>query len=224
MLALSLGLPARAPLTVLCLGAHPDDIEIGCGGTMLRLLAERRRVTVHWVVMCPAGSRATEARRSASRLLRGAAASHVRIERFRDGYLPWQGAAVKDVFEELKREIEPDLVFTHARRDDHQDHRLIAELTWNTFRDHCVLEYEIPKYDGDLGQPNVFVPLAEGVRRRKVRLLMSAFPSQRSKRWFSEATFEGLMRLRGVECGAPEGYAEAFYGRKVVFQPGGRDR
>jgi LmbE family N-acetylglucosaminyl deacetylase len=224
MLALTLGVPSRAPLSVLCLGAHPDDIEIGCGGTLLRLLDERPRVTVHWVVMCPAGARALEARRSATRLLRGAHAHHIRIERFRDGYLPYQGAAVKDVFEELKKVVSPDIVFTHTRQDDHQDHRLIAELTWNTFRDHCILEYEIPKYDGDLGHPNVFVPLAPAIRRRKIRLLLSAFPSQRAKRWFSEATFDGLMRLRGVECGAPEGYAEAFYGRKVVLQPaaGGR--
>jgi len=224
MLALGLDLPARAPLSVLCLGAHPDDIEIGCGGTILRLLAERPRVTVHWVVMCPAGPRAQEARRGARQFLRAAAASHLRIERFRDGYLPWQGAAVKDVFEQLKGEVSPDLIFTHGRRDDHQDHRLLAELTWNTFRDHCILEYEIPKYDGDLGQPNVFVPLPATIRRRKLRLLMSSFPSQRSKRWFSEATFEGLMRLRGIECGAPEGYAEAFHGRKVMLEParGGR--
>jgi LmbE family N-acetylglucosaminyl deacetylase len=224
MLALTLGVPSRAPLSVLCVGAHPDDIEIGCGGTLLRLLAERPRVTVHWVVICPAGARALEARRSAARLLRGTRASTVEVAQFRDGFLPYQGAAVKDFFEALKRRVSPDLVFTHTRQDDHQDHRLIAELTWNTFRDHCILEYEIPKYDGDLGHPNVFVPLATGIRRRKLRLLMSAFPSQRSKRWFSEATFDSLMRLRGIECGAPEGYAEAFYGRKVVIQTtaGGR--
>jgi LmbE family N-acetylglucosaminyl deacetylase len=218
MLPLTPGVTSRTPLRVLCLGAHADDIEIGCGGTLLRLLAERRRVRVHWVVMCAQGVRAREARRSASRFLGGAAEGVVRIEAFRDAYLPSQGAAVKDVFEELKA-VQPDLVFTHARNDAHQDHRLIAELTWNTFRDHCILEYEVPKYDGDLGHPNVFVPLPAGIRRRKVRMLMSAFPSQRSKHWFSEATFEGLMRLRGIECAAPEGYAEAFYGRKIVVTP-----
>ena len=223
MLALTLGAPARAPLRVLCLGAHADDIEIGCGGTLFRLLAERSRVAVHWVVLCSDGRRAREARRSAARLLREAATSHVRIEGFRDGFLPHDGAAVKELFEQLKP-IAPDLIFTHYRHDLHQDHRVVSELTWNTFRDHTILEYEVPKYDGDLDRPNVFVPLSTAQRGRKVRLLLSAFPSQRRKRWFTAATFDGLMRLRGVECAAPEGYAEAFYGRKVVVTPaaGGR--
>jgi LmbE family N-acetylglucosaminyl deacetylase len=201
---------------VLCLGAHGDDIEIGCGGTMLKLLAERPRVSVHWVVLSAHGARGREVRRSAGRLLRRAAASHIRVEHFRDGFLPYEGAAVKNVFEELKAVVSPDLVFTHYRDDAHQDHRLIAELTWNTFRDHCVLEYEVPKYDGDLGHPNVFVPLSDRLRRQKIRLLMSAFPTQRPKRWYSEATFDAMMRLRGIECAAASGYAEAFYGRKIV--------
>jgi LmbE family N-acetylglucosaminyl deacetylase len=218
MLALNFGLRPRASLTVLCLGAHGDDIEIGCGGTLLQLLAERRRVTVHWVVLSAGDARAREVRRSASRLLRRAAAYHVRVERFRDGFLPFEGAAVKNVFEELKA-VAPDLVFTHYRDDAHQDHRLISQLTWNTFRDHCVLEYEVPKYDGDLGHPNVFVPLPDRVRRQKLRLLMTAFPTQRPKRWFSTTTFDALMRLRGVECASPSGYAEAFYGRKIVLAP-----
>jgi LmbE family N-acetylglucosaminyl deacetylase len=224
MLSLTLGLPPRRSCTVLCLGAHPDDIEIGCGGTVLRLLAERARVTVHWVVFSAAGAREREARRSAVRFTRDAAARHVRIENFRDGFLPYEGGAVKDVFEELKASVEPDLVFTHCRDDAHQDHRLISALTWNTFRRHGILEYEIPKYDGDLGAPNVFVPLPAGIRRQKVRGLMAGFPSQRRKRWFTETTFNGLMRLRGIESGAAEGYAEAFYGRKVVLDPaaGGR--
>jgi LmbE family N-acetylglucosaminyl deacetylase len=200
---------------VLCLGAHADDIEIGCGGTLMRLLAERQRVNVHWVVMSAPSIRGREAKASARRVLRRASSSVVRIEQFRDGYLPYEGAELKDVFEELKS-VSPDIVFTHSRLDAHQDHRVISQLTWNTFRDHCILEYEIPKYDGDLGKPNVFVPLSAGVRRQKLRLLMSAFPSQRNKRWFSEATFEGLMRLRGVECAAADGYAEAFYARKLV--------
>lgn len=208
--------PAAGPLTVLCLGAHPDDIEIGCGGTVLRLLAERSRVTVHWVVLSGNERRAAEARRSAGRFLRGAAARHIRLERFRDGFLPYEGAAVKDVFEDLKRRVDPDLIFTHRGQDDHQDHRLVSELTWNTFRDHCILEYEIPKYDGDLGHPNVFVSLPPRIRRAKIRLLLGAFPSQARKRWFTAATFEGLMRLRGVECAAPEGYAEGFHGRKIA--------
>jgi len=218
MLSLTLGLPPRASLTVLCIGAHSDDLEIGCAGTLLRLLAERPRVSVHWVVLSANAARAREARRSAARLLRGARASHLRIESFRDGFLPYEGAAVKEVFEDLKP-IVPDLVFTHWRHDDHQDHRLISQLTWNTFRDHTVLEYEIPKYDGDLGHPNVFVPLPPAVRRRKLRLLMSGFASQRNKRWFTEATFDALMKLRGIECAAPEGYAEAFHARKLVLRP-----
>ena len=219
MRPLTFGGPARAPLTVLCLGAHADDIEIGCGGTLLRILGERRNVSVHWVVMSGDATRAREARRSASRILRQARTRVIRVERFRDGFLPYEGAAVKDVFEQLKGEVKPDLVFTHYRQDWHQDHRLISELTWNTFRDHTILEYEVPKYDGDLGHPNVFVPLSQGIRRRKIRILMSAFPSQAGKRWYTPATFDGLMRLRGIECGAVEGYAEAFHGRKIILEP-----
>lgn len=221
MLHLTPGLRSEAPLTVLCLGAHSDDIEIGCGGTLLRLLTERDRVTVHWVVFSANDIREREARNAARRILRRAAGRHIRIERFRDSYLPWQGDAVKHVFEQLKPAVAPDLIFTHHRHDVHQDHRLIAELTWNTFRDHTILEYEIPKFDGDLGQPNVFVPLSDRVRRAKTRLLMTAFPSQRTKAWFTDTTFEGLMRLRGIECAAPDGYAEAFYARKLVIAPGG---
>lgn len=224
MRPLTLGGPPRGPLAILCLGAHADDIEIGCGGTLLRLISERRQVTVHWVVMSGSPARAREAQRSARRILARARHQAIRIERFRDGFLPYDGAAVKDVFEQLKVEVEPDLIFTHRRDDCHQDHRLIAELTWNTFRDHTILEYEIPKYDGDLGQPNVFVPLPDAVRRRKVKHLMSAFPSQSGKRWYSPATFDGLMRLRGIECAAVEGYAEAFYARKVILEPGTKQR
>jgi LmbE family N-acetylglucosaminyl deacetylase len=216
MRPLSLGVPARGPLSILCIGAHADDIEIGCGGTLLRLLAERSRVTVHWVVLSGDPRRAQEARKSASRFLRGAVKPQVQVEAFRDGFLPYQGAAIKDVFEKLKVSVTPDLIFTHCQDDAHQDHRLVSQLTWNTFRDHTILEYEIPKYDGDLGHPNVFVPLGPGIRRRKVRLLLSGFPSQRRKRWFTASTFEALMRLRGVECAALEGYAEAFYGRKLI--------
>jgi LmbE family N-acetylglucosaminyl deacetylase len=212
------GLPARGPLTVLCLGAHADDIEIGCGGTILRLLAERRRVTVYWVILTANTIRDREARRTAARILRGAAASHLRIEHFRDGFLPYAGAEVKEVFEQLKP-VAPDLIFTHRGDDAHQDHRLVSQLTWNTFRNHSILEYEIPKYDGELGLPNVFVPLPPAIRRKKVRAIMAGFPSQRTKRWFTEETFEGLMRIRGVECAADEGYAEGFYARKLIFRP-----
>jgi LmbE family N-acetylglucosaminyl deacetylase len=124
---------------------------------------------------------------------------------------------VKAVFEEELKQISPDLIFTHNGKDAHQDHRLISELTWNTFRDHLILEYEIPKYDGDLGQPSVFVPLKAEVSQTKVRYIMDAFQSQRNKRWFEESTFLSLMRLRGMECNAPSGYAEGFYCRKLLL-------
>jgi LmbE family N-acetylglucosaminyl deacetylase len=221
MLPVTLGLP-RGPLAVLCLGAHADDLEIGCGGTLLRLVAERRRVAVHWVVLSANPRRAREARRSATRLMRGAAKLEVDIAGFRDGFFPFDGSAIKERFEELKRRARPDVIFTHRGDDAHQDHRMVSELTWNTFRDDLILEYEIPKYDGDLGRPNVFVPLGPSVRKRKVRHLMSAFPSQRGKRWYSASTFDGLMRIRGVECAAPEGYAEAFHARKLLMLPAGR--
>ena len=216
MLPLSLAGRPGKPLSLLCLGAHADDLEIGCAGTVLLLLSQAR-VQVHWVVLSADDRREREARRSAARLLRGAAARTVRIERFRDGYFPAHRAAVKDAFEDLKRTIAPDLILTHAREDAHQDHRIVAELTWNTFRDHTILEYEVPKYDGDLGRPNVFVPLPRAIRRRKLDHLKTAFPSQRQRQWYSTATFDGLMRLRGVECAAPDGYAEAFHGRKLVL-------
>jgi LmbE family N-acetylglucosaminyl deacetylase len=218
VLGLTFDVAARSPLTVLCIGAHSDDIEIGCGGTILRLLAERPRVSVHWVVLCGDGTRAREARRSATRMLKRASEHRIHLMQFRDGFLPYHGAEVKEAFEQLRKEVTPDVIFAHHGRDAHQDHRLVSELTWNTFRDHTILEYEIPKYDGDIGQPNVFVPLGASVRRRKIRHLMTAFPSQRSKRWYSPETFDGLMRLRGVECGAEEGHAEAFHSRKMVLR------
>lgn len=208
--------PRGRRLTVLCLGAHSDDIEIGCGGTILALLAARPGTRVHWVVFSAAGRRADEARRSATRFLRGAGAAHVELHAFRDGFFPHEGVALKEAFEALKP-VAPDLIFTHHDTDRHQDHRAVCELTWNTFRDHQILEYEIPKYDGDLGSPTVFVPLPPRIRRRKVTLLLDSFPSQRRKRWFSASTFEGLMRIRGIESAAPEGYAEGFYARKVTL-------
>jgi len=218
MLPLILDGASRRRLSILCLGAHADDIEIGCGGTLLQLLEGAARVSVHWLVLSGQGARAREARRSAARMLRGAARGDVRIEGFRDGFLSYDGARVKETFEALKMSVSPDLIFTHHRDDRHQDHRLVCELTWNTFRDHTILEYEVPKYDGDLGRPNVFVPLSDRVRRRKLQVLMSAFPTQATKRWFTASTFDGLMRIRGVECGAPEGYAEAFHGPKLVVR------
>jgi LmbE family N-acetylglucosaminyl deacetylase len=209
-----LGRPPR----FLFLGAHSDDIEIGCGATILRLVAQHPGARVMWVVFSADDQREVEARGSAQSFLdeAGAAADDIIVHRFRESYFPHEGAAVKDAFEGLKT-FAPDVVFTHRRDDLHQDHRTLAELTWNTFRDHVVLEYEIPKYEGDLGHPNLFVPLAEEIVERKIDLLMEHFGTQRSKRWFRPATFEGLMALRGVECGAPSGWAEAFHARKLVL-------
>jgi len=201
---------------VLCVGAHADDIEIGCGGTILTLLEAEPHLAVTWVVFAAEGVRAGEALESARRFLIGTAKHEIVVHGFRDGFFPYTGAPIKDVFEELKTRVVPDLVFTHYRQDLHQDHRVISDLTWNTFRDHLVLEYEIPKYDGDLGAPNLFVPLDDVVWRRKIDTILTCFTSQRSKRWFSEDLFRSLLRLRGMECNAPGGHAEAFYGRKLV--------
>jgi len=207
----------RAALKILCLGAHSDDIEIGCGGTLLRLAEEHPGSQFHWVVFSAIGERAAEAQRAASLFTASGVLQGPRLKTFPDGFMPYVGGEVKGIFEELKQEISPDLIFTHQRRDAHQDHRLLSDLTWNTFRDHLILEYEIPKYDGDMGQPSVFVPLSSETCQKKVRHLMEAFPSQRSKQWFREDTFLSLLRLRGMECNAPSGYAEAFYCRKLVL-------
>jgi LmbE family N-acetylglucosaminyl deacetylase len=216
MLTLSLLQARPTPTHVLCLGAHSDDIEIGCGGTILSLLQASPSLTVTWVVFGAQATRVEEARHSAKSFLAAAAKREIVIHGFRDGFFPYTGAQIKETFEALKARMSPDLIFTHYRHDLHQDHRLIAELTWNTFRDHLVLEYEIPKYDGDLGVPNLFVPLDEALCRRKIDTLMTSFASQRDKRWFSEDLFRSLLRLRGMECNSPSTYAEAFYGRKLV--------
>ncbi|MGB7218690.1 MAG: PIG-L deacetylase family protein [Vicinamibacterales bacterium] len=216
MRALDLGHTSGGALRLLCLGAHSDDIEIGCGGFILQLL-RTRKVDVDWVVFSGRGPREREARQSAQLFLKDARKQQVIIKQFRDGFFPHEGADIKDVFEELKQGPPPDLVLTHYERDRHQDHRVLSELAWNTFRDHWILEYEIPKYDGDLGSPNTFVPLDRRTCERKVRYLQRAFGTQRSKHWFSDETFLGLMRLRGMECRAPSRYAEAFYSRKTVL-------
>lgn len=219
MLSLNLLPGAQAPLRVLCLGAHADDIEIGCGGTLLQLLASRPDVEVAWVVFSSAGERAREARESAARFLRQAAQQTVVVKNFRDGYFPYQGAEIKEFLEGLRKELaDPDLVFTHYREDRHQDHRTLSDLTWNTWRRHMILEYEIPKYDGDLGAPNCFVPLAREFVQRKARHICEVFRSESHKSWMTEDTFEALMRLRGVECGASERWAEAFHCRKLSLQ------
>jgi LmbE family N-acetylglucosaminyl deacetylase len=212
---LSLSLEAAASLRVLCLGAHSDDIEIGCGGTILRLIRQYPQCSIHWVVFSAIGIRGEEAQQGAS-LFAGANVAGLHLKTFQDSFMPFNGAPVKTFFEELKP-LAPDLVLTHNRKDSHQDHRLLAELTWNAFRDHLILEYEIPKYDGDMGQPNFFVPLESEIYQEKVRHLMEVFGSQRSKRWFCPETFLGLMRLRGMECNSPSGYAEAFFSRKLTL-------
>jgi len=216
MIQLNLGLKKDGPLKVLCLGAHSDDIEIGCGGTILRLIEEYSAVTFYWVVFSAIGVRGTEAK-LASESFGGPHIDRLILKEFPDGFMPYNGAEVKAVFEELKQLVSPDLVFTHQPHDAHQDHRLLSELTWNTFRNHFILEYEIPKYDGDMGRPSVFVPLTKETTQIKVRHLMNSFASQRSKNWFDESTFQALMRLRGMECNAPSGYAEAFYCRKIII-------
>lgn len=203
-------------LKVLCLGAHSDDMEIGAGGTLLSWIAAGARLEVQWCVASAAGEREEEARASAAAFLQGAASTEIRIGGFRDGFLPADRAAVKEWVEALKRDFEPDVVFTHTRDDAHQDHRLLCELVWNTFRDHVVLEVEIPKWDGDLGRPNVYVALSEQVLARKIELLERHFGTQRSKAWFDAETFRGLARLRGVECRAH--YAEGFTARKLLLK------
>lgn len=218
MLPLLLPSDPATPLRVLLLGAHCDDIEIGCGGTLLQLVAARPDVDVTWVVFSANDVREQEARASAALFLHGARrAAQVLVHRFRDGHFPYQGAEIKQCFERLKEQVDPHLVFTHARDDRHQDHRTISDLTWNTWRRHLVLEYEVPKYDGDLGQPNLFVPLPQAVVERKARSICEVFRSEAAKGWLSEDTFLALARLRGIECAAPERHAEAFHCRKLVL-------
>jgi LmbE family N-acetylglucosaminyl deacetylase len=204
-------------LSILCLGAHSDDIEIGLGATLLSLIERGIRLDVHWCVLSGAGEREREARASAADFLLAAQGAQVEVMPFEDGFFPEQGDKIKRWFEVLKRRGDPDLIFTHRRDDAHQDHRQVCRLTWNTFRDHCILEYEVPKWDGDTGQPNVYVPISARALERKIELLMSHFGSQRSKQWFDAEAFLGLARLRGMECRAPERYAEAFFGRKLVL-------
>jgi len=200
--------------TVLCLGAHSDDIEIGCGATIRKLARERPDLAVWWVVFTADGKRKAEAKNSARAFLRDAGKSQVIVKQFRNGYFPFQGAVIKDFFESLKSRVKPDLVFTHFRNDRHQDHRLVSDLTWNTFRDHLILEYEVPKYDGDFASPNLFVQVSDWLAKEKVDNLCRYFSTQNDKHWFGRDTFLALMRLRGMECCAK--YAEAFYVRKMV--------
>ncbi len=217
MIKMSFPDAAKEGLSILCMGAHSDDIEIGCGGTILRLLEEYRDVSVHWVVFGADGARAVEARESAGSFLEKTNRKTVVIKNFRDGFFPYIGAEIKEYFEELKKEIHPDVIFTHCRHDLHQDHRLICELTWNTFRDHMILEYEIMKYDGDLGNPNYFVHLNEETCAKKVEYIRKCFTTQVNRTWFADDAFYSLLRLRGIESCAPGKYSEAFYCRKIIM-------
>jgi LmbE family N-acetylglucosaminyl deacetylase len=217
MTPISLGTGNAQPRRLLLLGAHSDDIEIGCGGTILRLLAEWKRLEVCWVVFGAQSVRAAEATRSAERLLGNRVKKTIVARGFRDGFFPYIGGEIKDAFEELKRAFNPDLIFTHTRHDLHQDHRLICELTWNTFRNHLILEYEIIKYDGDLGTPNLYVPLSAAICRKKVAHIRTHFKTQGHRAWFTDDTFLSLLRIRGVECQSPTKYAEAFHCRKIIL-------
>ena len=223
MRALHLAQPNQT-LSVLCLGAHSDDIEIGAGGTILHWIESGIRLEVRWCVLSAIGPRAEEARASAEAFLAGAASSRIELGRFKDGFFPYQGHEIKAWLEILKDDVDPDVILTHAQADAHQDHREVCQLTWNLFRDHLILEYEIPKWDGDLHRPNVYVPLSAAVLQRKIELLHAHFGTQRSKDWFDAETFAGLARLRGMECRAPERYAEAFVLRKATIGPGARRR
>jgi LmbE family N-acetylglucosaminyl deacetylase len=214
---LSLALNNSRPLRLLCLGAHCDDIEIGCGGTLLKLAAAQHEMEVYWIVFSSDEQREKEALESANAFLANVAKRKIVVHRFRDGFLPYFGGGVKELFEALKNDFSPDLVLTHYRHDLHQDHRLVSELTWNTFRNHLILEYEIPKYDGDFGSPNAFIPLDESLCRRKIDIIIGAFHSQTEKHWFSSELFSSILRIRGMEANAATGYAEGFYCRKVVL-------
>lgn len=216
MLPVTLGLEPHAPLTMLCIGAHCDDLEIGCGGTILRLLAEHPGSSVHWVVLASNPRRAEEAQSAADAFLDGAGHRTVAVKTFRESYFPYVGAEIKDYFETLRDVSDPHLIFSHYHLDRHQDHRVVSELTWNTFRNHLIAEYEIPKYEGDLDRPNTYVALTQAHANRKVDLLMKHFPSQSIRPWFRAETFHSLMIVRGNEAVAPEGRAEAFHIRKLV--------
>ena len=202
---------------LLVLGAHSDDIEIGCGGTLLHLLEQDTPLDVRWVTFSANAERKAETHRAATAFLAQAHTSSVAVHDFRDSYFPWEGDRLKECFEEIARDFNPNMVLTHHRGDRHQDHRTIAEITWNTFRNHVVLEYEIAKWEGDLGQPNIYVPLSEDLCRRKIAYLMDAHASQRGRDWFTEDLFLALLRIRGMECRSPSGFAEAFHGPKLAF-------
>lgn len=217
MLKLGLDLRGKRNLKILCLGAHSDDIEIGCGGTIQRLLSEHNNAEVHWVVLGSSGQRDAEAVASANNFLVDAKKKNIIIKKFKESFFPYKGEQIKNFFEILKKKVSPDIIFTHYRHDLHQDHGVISDLTWNTFRNSFILEYEIIKYDGDLGIPNLFVHLNEEICRKKIEFLMDSFKTQANKDWFTPDAFFSVMRIRGIESKAPENYAEGFYCRKLVL-------
>lgn len=217
MLKLGLGVPHGGAYRILCFGAHCDDIEIGCGGTILRLIQENPKTEFRWIVFSSTPARKREATKAARAFLESASRSRVEIRKFRDSFFPYDGKAIKESVESIKRSFQPDLIFTHYRGDLHQDHRLISELTWNAFRNHMILEYEIPKYDGDLGSPNFFVDLDEAVCSRKIANILGSFSSQAGKQWFTEDTFRAILRIRGIESNAEGRFAEGFYCRKAIL-------
>jgi len=217
LLGLDLNKRSRSNYKILCLGSHSDDIEIGCGGTVLRLTEAYKHLELYWVVFSSDEKRKLEAQKSANLFLKLAKKKTIQIRNFRTSFFPYEGLQIKEYFEQLKEEFSPDLIFTHYRCDLHQDHRVISDLTWNTYRNHLILEYEIPKYDGDLGSPNFFVHLDDLVCKKKIKYLLKTFQTQNNKQWFTEETFLGLSRVRGIESNAPKKYAEAFYCRKLAI-------
>lgn len=202
---------------ILCLGAHPDDIEIGCGGTILRLIEEIPKAQFYWVVFSGNEKRCEEAYQSANLFLMNAQSKKIEVKSFRDSYFPFIGSEIKDYFEKLKTQIYPDIIFTHYSNDAHQDHRIISDLTWNTFRDHLILEYEIPKYEGDLGNPNLFFSLNKSQVEKKINTICDVYQTQKGKKWFEEETFRSILRIRGVESNSQSMYAEGYFCRKFVI-------
>lgn len=217
MIPLNFNKPGGEGLKILCLGAHCDDIEIGCGATLLKMIRQYRIERIEWVVFASNDQRRQEAIEAAGRFLEEVPEKNVRVLSYRDAFLPHSALEIKEEFEQIKTSLDPDLIFTHYRDDRHQDHRLISDLTWNTWRHHLILEYEIPKYDGDLGHPNLFVRLTEELVGEKISILQECYATQRSKHWFDEETFKALMRIRGMESAHQQRYAEAFYARKITI-------
>ncbi|HCW08117.1 MAG TPA: PIG-L domain-containing protein [Cytophagales bacterium] len=217
MLRIKLEKIEKSLLTILCLGAHSDDIEIGCGGSILRFVDQYPEAKVHWVVLSASKHREGEAQASAELFLEKAKRKEIVVKGFRDSFFPYIGGDIKRYFEEMKKSISPDIIFSHYRHDLHQDHRLISELTWNTFRNHLILEYEIIKYDGDLGSPNIFVHLNAEACLKKIEYIMRAFKSQGDRSWFTEDAFMSIMRIRGIESNSPHKFAEGFYCKKIVL-------